>query len=107
VTGTFKVDTIKKAVHKKADLREIGNATEVINASVTITNTLGVILLNLCLALKYLLMFYFIWLLRYNHLLVYFIRTQGDHEYVRAFRKKFEDKIEELGKKETGSSGAS
>jgi hypothetical protein len=78
--------------------RELGDATAVLEDSKRIIQILEIIMFNLCLALKYLLMFYFMWLLRFDHLLVYFLRTQGDKQYIQNIRDRFDSEIEDLVK---------
>jgi hypothetical protein len=74
----------------------LGKATVVYEDSMRVIQVLEIIMFNLCLALKYLLMFYFIWLLRFDHLLVYFLRTQGDQEYIQKVRSDFDKAVDEL-----------
>jgi hypothetical protein len=74
----------------------LGNPTAVMNDFTKTFQVLEILMFNLCLAFKYLFMFYFVWLLRYDHLLIYYMRTQGDEEFVRSSREEFEKKIDEL-----------
>ncbi len=54
---------------------------------------LQVIMFNFSLVLKYILMFYVVWLLKFDHFLVHYLRTQNDFSFMTAKRDEFEKEL--------------